>query len=541
VDRRTFLKFAASVSAAGSLAVAPFAYALSAEPGNTARPNIIVIMVDDMGYSDIGCFGGEIDTPHLDRLAEQGLRLTRFYNTARCCPSRASLLTGLYPHQAGVGHMDTDLGAPSYRGRLKDDCITLAQALAGAGYRTVMAGKWHLGTGDGELPWQRGFQRFYGIPEAGGVYFWPSTLNRSVVRYEADEAAAPTTVEPSADWYSTDAFTDYAVEQIRQANTEKKPFFVYLPYVAPHFPHQAKEKDIQKYEGKYIKGWQAIRQKRYERQLELGIIDKTHTLTPLDKNVPEWDSLDNAQKKQLDRQMAVYAGIIDNLDQNIGKMLRTLRQTGQDENTLILFFSDNGNQEFPPLGSHKPADAVFGTRESFSRIALGWAHVSNTPFRRYKEQAHFGGTAGPFIARWPAAIADKGQLCRQISHIIDIAPTCLEAAGLDPTAMRHEDTVQKLPGVSLVPIFKKAQPPQPRTLFWEHAGNRGVLDGDWKLVAVHRGDWELYNIREDLTETHNLSRQYPDRIASLAARYNAWAKDCGVLPWPVKPLQRGAQ
>jgi arylsulfatase len=441
-------------------------------------------------------------------------------------------MTGLYAHQAGVGEMDQDLGAPSYQGHLKRDAVTLPEVLRDRGYRTIMSGKWHLGTAEPDVPWNRGFDRFYGIPQGGGVYFWPTPLARDIVRFHRGEYKSPEITKPDETFYSTDAFTDYAVKQIREAVSDRKPFFLYLPYVAPHFPHQAWERDIQKYLGRYRSGWDELRKQRYHRQVEMGIISPKHPLSPSD--APAWDSMSEEQKTALDRQMAVYAAQIDSVDQNVGKLMETLRQTGAIDNTLVLFLSDNGGQRNGPLGSDRNPSVPFGSRQSFGQYAKGWASLSNTPFRRYKSEEHEGGNATPLIVSWPSAIRAPGRIVNQVGHIIDIVPTCLEAAGLKPSIAQAGGRTQELEGISMLPFCRKQTPEQSRTLFWEHMGNRAVRSGDWKLVALYRGEWELYNLREDRTELHDLARQHPDKVRELRAAYDDWATRCGVLPHPVK-------
>ena len=316
MDRRNFL-----FSAAAGQRVAQAAQV------RRRPPNIVVILADDMGYSDLGCYGGEIETPHLNQLAADGVRFTHFYNTARCCPSRASLLTGLYSHQAGVGFMDANWHIPAYQGHLRRDCATLPGALRARGYRTVMSGKWHLGTASEDLPWARGFDHVYGIPQGGGVYFWPSQLARDIVRFDRDRSATPVKITPDESFYSTDAFTSHAVEQIRAAAEKRQPFFLYIPYVAPHFPQQAWEKDVRKYLGRYRRGWQALREARWQKQLKLGIIEGGTKLPPGEGL--DWNSLSEEQITLLDRQMSVYAAQVDNLDQNVGRLLSALRETGE--------------------------------------------------------------------------------------------------------------------------------------------------------------------------------------------------------------------
>lgn len=341
--------------------------------------------------------------------------------------------------------------------------------------------------------------------------------------------------KPDENLYSTDAFTGYAVDQIRSAARDKTPFFLYVPYVAPHFPQQAWEKDVRKYLGRYRQGWEKLRRDRYARQVAMKIINPRYALSLCD-GLP-WDSLTERQVTDLDRQMAVYAAQIDNADQNIGRIMASLRENGLDGETLTIFLSDNGAQLNAPMGEDKNPQAVFGSRESFGQYAQGWANLSNTPFRRYKAEEYGGGNATPLILRWPGVLRDRGAIRDQPGHIIDIVPTCLEAAGLD-AALRRGGITQKVEGISMLPFCRRSIPERPRTLFWEHEGCRAARIGDWKLVAGHNRNWELYNMREDRTELHDRVREYPARVRDLEEAYAAWAKRCNVLPWPVKQVDR---
>lgn len=503
--------------------------AVSQEPD---RPNIILVMADDMGYSDPGCFGGEIETPNLDRLAQEGVRLTRFYNASVCCPSRASLMTGLYPHQAGVGLMDTDFGYESYQGRIKHSVATVAEVLSAAGYATIMSGKWHLGTRKGDNPWERGFADFYGIPKGGGVYFWPPHLDRDIVVYSRDNEEGPVVVQPdSATFYSTDAFTDFAVTKIREQAASRAPFFMYLPYIAPHFPQQAPEDVTEKYLDRYAEGWGAIRQQRFERQRELGIVEPDARLSPYEGL--EWDDVSEDERVAFARQMAVYAAQVDILDRNIGRILAALEEHQFDENTLVIFLSDNGAQRNDETGFERNPQAVFGSKESFGGYARNWANVCNTPFRKFKHDQYNGGNAAPFIARWPAAIG-QNRINDQVGHIMDIFPTCLAVAGVNVSEMSLPMDLQTLEGRNLLPYLRDSANSDDRELYWEHRGNRAVRDGDWKLVAGFREEWSLYNLSDDPTELNDLSAQHPDKVIALREKYGAWADRTGVLPWPVE-------
>lgn len=483
------------------------------------RPNIVLIMADDMGFSDIGAYGGEISTPNLDRMAEEGLRFSQFYNTGRCVPTRASLLTGQYSHRVGTGHMTADWGHVSYRGFLSDRTLTIAEALKGAGYRTMMTGKWHVGDDPAHFPRQRGFDRFYGIPAGGGVYFWPTILDRTV--YLDDEA-----VEPDSGWYSTDAFTDYAVEFIDEAAEGEEPFFLYVAYIAPHFPLQAHEEDIQRYLGTYSMGWDSLRAQRYRRQQALGLAGANMPLSPRDELVPAWEDVDD--KEIWDRKMATYAAMVDRLDQGIGRIIAALKKHGIDDETLVLFLSDNGGSEEHQLRGDP--EAPVGSPASFTTYDRPWAQASNTPFRFYKKWQHEGGIATPLIAYWPGVV-DAGGWTDEPGHVIDFLPTFLDLAGVTIEEVASGREFLPPAGTSLVPLLRGEAWGGHDALFWEHEGNRAVRQGRWKLVAEHGGPWELYDLEIDRTELHNLADQYPDRVDSMVALWGAWADSTGVLPW----------
>jgi arylsulfatase len=433
ISRRNFLKIGSlSVLGITTGCSAPVSSVLNIPAKQASRPNIIVILMDDMGYSDIGCYGGEINTPNIDKLAKEGLRFTQFYNTARCCPTRASLLTGLYPHQTGIGWMTNDPGDKQdverpygYEGFLNRDCVTIAEAVQDAGYHTYMAGKWHLGYHKKEYwPLQRGFERYYGIISGATSYLKPHgdrslTLDNNPVEPEGDN------------YYTTDAFTNYAIRFIKEQK-DNKPFFLYLAYNAPHWPLHAKQQDIQKYVGKYIKGWDSLRQERYKRQLEMGIIKEQWQLSDRDPGVRAWDALTEEQKRQLDYRMAVYAAQIDCADQNIGKVVDTLKGMGKFDNTLILFLSDNGGcaEPYKDLGGGEFKRINDPNVWGSVSYGQGWANVSNTPFRLFKVRMHEGGISTPLIAHWPAQIKDqKGKLTDHCGYLIDIMPTILDVSG----------------------------------------------------------------------------------------------------------------
>lgn len=499
------------------------------------RPNIILIMTDDMGFSDIGCYGGEIETPNLDALAKSGLRFTQFYNTGRCCPTRASLLTGLYAHQAGLGHMtytkDRGPENPGYRGRLMERCVTLAEVLRTAGYKTYQTGKWHVGDKKKEWwPLGRGFDHCYSCPEGGGFFFRPSDYKEERRIIRDNTVLYDRQNDPPKDWYATDAWTDEGLKMIKQAVKKEQPFFWYLAHNAPHFPLQAKPGDIAKYRGKYRVGWDVIRRQRYERLRELGLVDEKWPLSPRQDGIPAWDKLSDQQKDKQDLRMATYAAMIDCVDQNMGKIIARLKEVGAYDNTLILFLHDNGGcSQGGKMGSNKK-EGMCGTAESFAYYGTCWANVSNTPFRKYKKWIHEGGISTPLIAHWPGGVGSElhGSLVKSPGHVIDIMPTLVELAGATyPKTFKGHEIIP-CEGVSLVPVFEGKTFERKQPLFFEHEGNRGVRRGDWKLVAAKGKPWELYNIEKDRTELNDLADQMPDKVVELAALYEQWSERCFV-------------
>ncbi len=537
------------------------------------RPNIIYIMADDMGFSDIGCYGSEIATPHLDRLAEDGVRFTQFYNTARCCPTRASLLTGLYPHQAGVGHMMDDRGVDGYRGDLNRQCVTLAEVLKTAGYRTYMSGKWHVTkvinpkseADQHNWPIQRGFDQFYGTIHGAGSFFDPNTLTRGN-QYISPYADPEYTEKEMAngEFYYTDAIADHASKFIHDHHqaTNDEPFFLYVAFTAAHWPMHALEKDIAKYQGRYDAGYEAIRKERYQRMISLGLIDESNTeLWPMPE---DWKETEHWEWDK--RNMEVYAAMIDSMDQGIGRIIESLKNTGQFENTLICYFQDNGGcaegygrggqggpraaePTLKPLGDDylQPNMTPTQSRDGFAMrtgkgsmagpadtaigYGRGWATVSNTPFREYKHWVHEGGISTPLIAHWPSKITRKGELEATPSHLIDLMATAVDLAEASyPTTFHDGQTIHPMEGKSLLPAFL-GQSIEREAIYWEHEGNRAVRMGDWKLVAKGaKGKWELYNIAKDRSEQRDLSDEMPEQTAKLAAMWRAYAERAHVLP-----------
>lgn len=511
-----------------------------------------------MGFSDIGCFGSEIETPHLDELARGGLRFSDFHNSPRCCPSRAALLTGLYSHQAGMGMMTSDHGRypyPAYAGDLSEHCVTIAEALKAGGYTTMMAGKWHLtplDVGKHNYPLQRGFDRYYGIINGAASYFDPATLTDGNQPIEI--------TQEDKDYYLTDAIGDQSVRFIDDASRQDKPFFLYAAFTAGHWPLMAPEETIAKYKGRYSKGWDVLRAERHTRQLEMGLVRPEWGLTDRDPRVPSWELASFHDWEQ--RRMEVYAAQIDRLDQNIGKIVAKLRQLGALDNTLIFFMSDNGGNfeemariaadakrpgfmpyvtktGLPVVPGNDPS-IMPGPATTYASYGIPWGNVSNTPFRLYKHYAHEGGIATPFIVHWPQGLKRTG-ITHAIGHEIDVMPTCLEVAGVPyPATSKAGTAPPPLEGKSLVPVMEGRMLAE-RSLFWEHEGNSAMRQGKWKLVSRFPDAWELYDMEADRTERHDLADQYPERVRKMAADYAAWAQRVGVQPWPMPETPRGPE
>ena len=524
---------------------------LSAGRSSSDRPNVVVILADDMGFSDIGSYGGEINTSNLDRLSEEGLRFTQFYNAARCCPTRASLLTGLYPHQAGIGHMTSDSGVPGYRGDFNDHCVTIAEVLGQSGYKNYMCGKWHVTkhvdqwterneyTSKRNWPLQRGFDRFYGTITGSGSYYNPVTLT---------EDNTPVESIPN-DYYYTDALSKRAAQYITDHDRENpdSPFFLYAAYTAPHWPLHASPEDIARYEGQYDGGWNALRARRYERMRSMGVVRDQWELsppgTPVDgwpaSPVPAWDELDPQACRWYQRAMEVYAAQVDRMDRGIGRIVNALEQAGELSNTLLLVLSDNGGCAErltddwsglfipdetrggrPVVHDNARKEVLPGPPHTFMSYESGWANASNTPFRLYKHWVHEGGIASPLIVHWPDRISNPGQLVREPAHVIDVMATAVDVAG---TTYPDRADVRPVEGRSLAPAFEGRFIGQ-RVLFWEHEGNRAVRKGRWKLVARHEKEWALHDLQSDRSELHDLSDQYPQKVDELEQLYKRWAE-----------------
>lgn len=524
----------------GSMAVSVAAAVAAPE-----RPHIVLIMVDDMGFSDPGFMGGEIATPNLDALAGNGVRFSQFYNSGRCCPTRATLMTGLHPHQAGIGWMTTaseenESGAepPAYQGYLNRNCATIAEVLRGHGYATLMAGKWHLGKHDRECwPLQRGFEKFYGVIDGACRFFHPAHPRGMTSGNENIEKPESTTDAP---FYTTDAFTDHAIRFIREEmEGAKRPTFTYLAYNAPHWPLQAFEEDIARYRGKYKIGWDKLREQRYRRQIESGLIDPAWPLSPRTPEIPDWDSLDDAKKDEMDLKMAVFAAMVDRVDQNIGKLTAFLREAGIYDTTLIFFLSDNGAcQEGGMLGRGEFYDIEKRNLENANSYGEAWSNAGNTPFRLYKHHLHEGGSATPFFMHWPSKIRDRRDWYADPGQILDIMPTILDVAGATYPETLNGNRLIPIEGVSLRPAFDGQPLGRKQPIFFEHEFNAAVRDGDWKLVGldvatqggVDPTQWELYNLAGDRTELRNLVHVHPEKAGALAAAWERWAERVNVYP-----------
>jgi len=446
------------------------------------------------------------------------------------------MLTGLYQHQTGIGDMVADLGYPSYQGYINNKCVTLAEALKQNGYNTYISGKWHVGGKEETLPMDRGFDRFFGTIEGAGSYFRRMTFrtNQATPRWMMDRDDFN---PPDTGFYMTDAIAENAMKFLQAEKGKKEPFFLYMAFTAPHWPLHARPDDIAKYRSKYMKGWDRLREERYQKMLSTGILDKSVRLSPRDKNSKDWEKLSQEDKEMWDLRMAVYAAMIDRMDQGIGKVLNELKATGEYQNTLILFLSDNGgsHEAIKNRGNNIRTEGQTGDRDSFDSYEIPWANASNTPFRMFKHWVYEGGISTPFIAWYPREIK-SGQISRQTGHIIDIMPTLLDfAGGVYPSQYGGNDILPE-EGINLRPVFKGKAAGRSYPIFWEHEGNRAVRDGDWKLVSSYNtstrkfSEWELYNMKEDRAELNDLSRKFPEIKYRMIEQYREWADRVGVVP-----------
>lgn len=506
---------------------------------NADKPNIILVMVDDLGYSDFGAYGSEINTPTIDGLAAGGLRLREFYNNSICAPTRASLITGQYQHKAGVGYFNVNLGLPAYQGWLNKESLTFGEVLKGAGYNTYLSGKWHVGNDSLYWPNQRGFDRFYGFIGGASNFYDISPYQEKVPPVELVENNKRIRLAPGK--YLTDEITDHAISYINEA--KDKPFFLYLAYNAPHWPLQAPAEDIAKYKGRYAIGWDSLRKERLAKQIKLGIADPKQTIAGHDPEVVDWQSLTYDEQQLWQRKMEVYAAMVDRVDQNLARMLAELKRLNKADNTLIVLISDNGAQGgLNPIGRKRPrSSGPIGSAGSYDYQEQNWAYVSNTPFRNYKATPYEGGISSPFIAWFPKKIKG-GTLAKGTGHLIDLAPTFYELAGATyPQTFKGVKT-NPLPGVSLTNLFfQQTELPADRALFWERAGNRAVRQGKWKIVSIFpQNKWQLFDLETDRGETTDLAAQHPDIVKALNAEYEAWAKRTDVEPYEkLRPLVQG--
>jgi arylsulfatase A-like enzyme len=495
------------------------------------KPNIIVILADDMGFSDLGSFGSEIITPNLDRLAKEGLKMTQFYNSGRCCPSRAALLTGLYPHQAGIGDMVQDKGSAAYQGYLSENSVTIAQLLKTAGYRTIVSGKWHVGLVESALAHNRGFDKSFTLQNNGSSYFNSEPIYNDGRKVTFLLNGKPVQRQDTSK-YLTQAITDFAIQSLDEIKTDPNPFFLYLAYNAPHWPIQALPEDIVKYKGKYLKGWEKLRAERFQKQKGLAIFKPGITLSEKYGPIPEWDKLTDVEKDFWDTRMAIYAAMIDRMDLEIGRVLAKLKALKKDKNTLILFVSDNGGSG----DTVKDWDYVTqknGTAGSVSNIDSyypPWGNVSNTPFKLFKKNTHEGGIATPFIAWYPGKIK-AGSVSDHVAHLIDLMPTCLDLAGVTYPREFNARQLTALEGKSLLKVFENQKAPDHEALFWEHEGSRAIRKGDWKLVAEINKPWELYDLKSDRAETKDLAAAHPEKVRELEKMFLNWAEKVGVVDW----------
>ena len=516
------------------------------------QPNIILILADDMGYSDLGCYGSEISTPNLDLLAEKGIRFTQFYNTARSCPSRASLLTGLNPHQTGLGAMTgAPTGAPGYQGEISANCVTIAEVLKESGYGTYMTGKWHLtpsldGSDKDNWPVQRGFDRFFGTINGGGNYYNPFGLLLDNDFFDAED-----------DFYYTDHIGSKMIGFIKHhlSNHQGNPFFSYIAFTAPHWPLHAPDSLIAKYHGRYSLGWDSLRVERFERQKVLGIIPADLHLSERDKAAPSWELA--GDKKWQERRMEVYAAQIEAMDRNIGHLIKLLEAEKVLDNTLIIFLSDNGAcaeelgagwlnflTRLAGRTTTREGDSIIfcnvpaimpGPETTFQSVGLPWANAQNTPLRLFKIRAHEGGISTPMIISWPERISENGKIIGEPGMLMDIMATCIDAAGASyPTEFKGNEIIPH-EGYSLIPVITEGKPNPREIMFWEHLNNRALRKGEWKLVSQAPNDeWELYNLENDRTESVNLAEKYPEIVKDLSNLWHDWATKTNALPKPGK-------
>lgn len=549
IPRRTVLSAAGVAAATAGIGLTAGAAprAAATRRRRDDRPNFVVILADDLGFSDVGVYGGEIETPNLDSLAATGTMFTGATNNARCCPTRASILTGLYPTQTGVGYMSKDEGVPEYQGRLNDSCYTFAELLGGAGYRTGMFGKWHVGTWkNGVIPASRGFEVSYGPQGGKSSYFRPELYDG------ANLIGRPT----DPDFYLTDELSERAAASITDFAEGDAPFLTYVTYTAPHWPLHAREEDIAYYRERYSAGWDVIREQRYRRQRTSGILPNVHTLPPRDPDEPAWEAAENTEWYV--ERMAVYAAQVTALDRGVGRILAALEESGVRDNTMVMFLADNGGcaEEIGPgaAGGAVSVDGrpmrpgndpaiMPGPSDTYASYGRPWANASNTPFDMYKRYTHEGGIATPLLVSWPAKTA-KGKVDDRLVHVTDIMPTLVALGGADYPARRSSLRVPRPEGRSLADVLRGAEAQgakswdRSRWIFWEHEGNRAVRHGSYKLVAEYGQPWELYDLAKDRNEQVDLAGKRPDLVVDLDRAWQEWASRVRVKPWAKARLAR---
>ncbi len=511
--------------------------------------NVIIFLADDLGFSDIGGYGGEIRTPNLDRLAGSGVKLSNFHNTPRCSPSRASLLTGIHPHQTGIGILTGSNAAEGgYAGNLNKRCATIAEVLKSNGYITAITGKWHLTNSpnkpNGAWPTDRGFDNFFGTLDGCATYFRPGTLTRGLENVESEADNDP-------DFFYTDAIATEAAKFIEERPSDK-PYFLYVPFTAPHWPLHARVETINSYAGTYDAGWDVIRAKRLERQKSLGIIPKETELSPRDARVLSWE--EEPEKKWQARRMEVYAAMVTEMDTAIGKILDQVEKSNEWDNTIIIFLSDNGAcAEALPLDDisefrraknlistrtrdgrkvvlGNDPDVMPGGEDTYASYGVGWANVSNTPFRLYKRYTHEGGVMSPFIIHWPAGKLTNGKVNTSTFQLVNVAPTLYDALGVTYPANLNGNALEPLAGGSMLPALQSSDS-QSSQLWWEHIGNGAIIRGKWKLVRQYDWEWELYDLTTDRNELKDLSGANPEVVAELSVEWQKLADQYGVIPF----------
>jgi len=501
------------------------------------KPNIVLIMADDLGFSDIGCYGAEIRTPNIDSLAARGVRFTQFYNNGVCCPTRASLLTGLYPHEAGVGWMvahggDTRPPGP-YQGYLNGACLTMAEVLKGAGYRTLMSGKWHVGESRPHWPVDRGFDRYFGLISGASNYF-DITLDYvpGVTKRQMALDAEPYH-PPREGFYMTDAIADHAVEFLAETEGGQEPFFLYVAFTAPHAPLHAPPEAVAKTRGHYRRGWDVLRQERFGRQVAIGLLPPGSVLSPRDSGVPAWDEVE--EKENEDLKMAIYAAQIEKMDTCIGRVLAELRRIGRERDTVVVFLSDNGGDgdgQYDRFRSRELNRSPYlGGPKSFQSYGRGWGNLSDTPFRKFKSWLNEGGIAAPLIIAGLGGKVAAGSMSHETGHIIDLMATFVDISGAKYPSRFQDRAILPMEGVSLVPSLRGEELSRTQPIFWELEGRRAMRDGRWKLLGSEDAPWELYDLSVDRGELNNLAASHPDRVRTMAVQYQDWMNRCNVKSW----------